>query len=229
MRSLILLALVAAACVAIVLMVRREPLRDAARLVWVADAHQLGPVGYRDPAGALSPDGRWIAYSEGGFLRVRPAGGGPIVELPPGEAQIRNVAWSPDSRMIVADGFESQTGWALYDRVAGSRRALWSDHDPLTATLGDKGAQTTTAKAADLWAAPAGGGPAHRLTSFSRDTYAPTVSADGSLLFKVQSYRTIVALAPAESGPSQPLATFQSETPSWDPTGRFLGITYGTW
>ena len=81
----------------------------------------------------------------------------------------------------------------------------------------------------DLWAAPAGGGPAHRLTSFSRDTYAPTVSADGSLLFKVQSYRTIVALAPAESGPSQPLATFQSETPSWDPTGRFLGITYGTW
>jgi dipeptidyl aminopeptidase/acylaminoacyl peptidase len=25
------------------------------------------------------------------------------------------------------------------------------------------------------------------------------------------------------------LATFQSETPSWDPTGRFLGITYGTW
>ncbi|PYQ93785.1 MAG: hypothetical protein DMF96_28510 [Acidobacteria bacterium] len=338
MRSLILLALVAAACVAIVLMVRREPLRDAARLVWVADAHQLGPVGYRDPAGALSPDGRWIAYSEGRFLRVRPAGGGPIVELPPGEAQIRNVAWSPDSRMIVADGFESQTGWALYDRVAGSRRALWSDHDPLTATLGDKGAQTTTAKVADLrqpawspagrfiaaivsgreaqelwtvsvdgqsaraqrfahriafpawtprgeiacvatidgrsrvtvpcggtairtdpdldvygpiafspdgatvyvalanatgtvdlWAAPAGGGPAHRLTSFSRDTYAPTVSADGSLLFKVQSYRTIVALAPAESGPSQPLATFQSETPSWDPTGRFLGITYGTW
>ena len=81
----------------------------------------------------------------------------------------------------------------------------------------------------DLWAAPTGGGRARRLTSFSRDTYAPTVSADGSLLFKVQSYRTIVALAPAEGGPSQPLASFQSETPSWDPTGRFLGITYGTW
>src|SRR5713101_32355 len=146
---MILLALVAAG-VAIVFIVRREPPRDAARLVWVADAHQLGPVGYRDPAGALSPDGRWVAYSEGRFLRVRPVGGGPIVELPPGEAQIRNVAWSPDSRMIVADGFESQTGWALYDRVAGSRRALWSDHDPLTATLGDKGAQTTTARVADL-------------------------------------------------------------------------------
>src|SRR5437667_1340728 len=149
MRSLILLALVAAACVAIVLMARREPPRDAPRLIWVADAHQLGRVGYRDPAGALSPDGRWIAYSEGRFLRVRPVGGGPIVELPPGEAQIRNVSWSPDSRMILADGFQTQTGWALYDRVTGSRRALWSDHDPLSATLGETGA-VTTAKVAAL-------------------------------------------------------------------------------
>jgi len=334
---LILLALVTAG-VASVFVARREPARDVPRLTWVADAHQLGPVGYRDPAGAISPDGRWIAYSEGRFLRVRPIGGGPIVELPPAEAQIRNVAWSPDSQTILADGFQTPSGWALYDRVAGSRRALWSNHDPLSATLGETGAVTTTAKVAalrqpawspagrfiagivngregqelwtvsvdgqlaraqriahriafpawtprgeiaclatidgrsrvtmpcggtvvrtdpdldvygpfafapdgatvyvalanatgtvDLWAAPTGGGRARRLTSFSRDTYAPTVSADGSLLFKVQSYRTIVALAPAEGGPSQPLATFQSETPSWDPTGRFLGITYGTW
>ena len=34
---------------------------------------------------------------------------------------------------------------------------------------------------------------------------------------------------PRNGGASRPLATFQSETPSWDPTGRFLGITYGTW
>ena len=35
----------------------------AKRLAWVGDAHQFGPVGYRDPAGAISPDGRWLAYS----------------------------------------------------------------------------------------------------------------------------------------------------------------------
>ena len=81
----------------------------------------------------------------------------------------------------------------------------------------------------DLWAAPSGGGRARRLTSFARDTYAPTVSGDGSVLFKVQSYRTTVAVAAASGGASRPLATFQSETPSWDPSGRFLGITYGTW
>ena len=55
----------------------------------------------------------------------------------------------------------------------------------------------------DLWAAPIGGGRARRLTSFSRDTYAPTVSSDGSVLFKVQSYRTVVALVAAAGGPTR--------------------------
>src|SRR5216117_1895316 len=101
-------------------MARREPLRDAARLVWVADAHQLGPVGYRDPAGAISPDGKWIAYSEGRFLRVKSVDGGPAIELPAGEAQIRHVSWRADNRTILADGHQSQAGWALYDIVARS-------------------------------------------------------------------------------------------------------------
>ncbi len=81
----------------------------------------------------------------------------------------------------------------------------------------------------DLWAIPVHGGRSRRLTSFSRDTYAPSVTADGSVAFKVQSYRTFVAIAPADGGATQPLATFQSETPSWHPDGKLLGITYGTW
>ena len=81
----------------------------------------------------------------------------------------------------------------------------------------------------DLWALPAAGGRARMLTSFARDSYAPTVAADGRVLFKVQSYRTHIAMTSADGGPSRPLATFQSETPSWDPTGRAVGITYGTW
>ena len=82
----------------------------------------------------------------------------------------------------------------------------------------------------DLWSVPIGGGRARRLTAFSRDTYAPTVASDGSVLFKVQSYRTVVAVASAEGGgPVTPLASFQSETPSWHPDGRQIGITYGTW
>lgn len=335
-RRVALSALVVAAVAAIVFYARRNPEPDDGRLIWIATAQQLGPVGYRDPAGALSPDGRWLAYSEGRFLRVQGTGGGPVVELPAGEAQIRHIAWHPDSRTIVADGFATQAGWAVYDHLARTRRRLWEDHDPLTANV--DGGATRAARVADLrqavwspdgrsmaaivngregqelwtvpadgtsararkaaarigfpawtpsgdlaciatvdgrsrvtipcgaspirtdpdldaygpiafapdgttmyvalanasgtldmWAAPVAGGPARRLTSFSRDTYAPSVAQDGALLFKVQSYRTVVALVPAAGGPSQPLATFQSETPSWDPTGRQIGITYGTW
>jgi Tol biopolymer transport system component len=317
---------------------RRDPPVDAARLTWIADAHQLGPVGYRDPVGAISPDGRWIAYSEGRALRVRPADGGPVIDFPAGEAQIRNIVWDPESQRILADGFQTQTGWALYDRVTESRQPLWADRDPLRARLGDSGTATTTAKVSDLrqlawarngriisgivngrdgqelwtltadgtaaeahrfshriaypaftargeiacvatidgrsrvtipcggaaiatdpdldvygpiafspdgatmyvslangtgtldlWAAPTAGGRARQLTSFSRDTYAASVAADRSVVFKVQSYRTVVALAAAEGGPTRLLTAFQSETPSWDPAARLLGITYGTW
>ncbi len=308
-----------------------------ARLAWVATAHQLGPVGYRDPVGAVSPDGRFIAYSEGRFLRVRPVRGGPIVDLPPGDGQIRHIAWHPDSRRVLIDGDAARGGWVLRDHVSRAERPLFDGRAMLNAKLQPGGADTVlpiralrqpswspdgksiaalvngrdgaelwivsadgaTASATrlrhaatfpawtprsvvacvssidgqqrvtipcdgtpvvpepdgdaygpiafapdgttvyagmpnaggtlDLWALPVGGGRARPLTAFARDSYAPTVAADGTVLFKVQSYHTRVAMTPADGGPTTPLATFQSETPSWDPTGRWMGITYGTW
>src|SRR5262249_53471647 len=108
----------------------RSAVADPPPLAWGATAHQLGPVSYRDPAGAISPDARWIAYSEGRFLRVRPVDGGPSVEFPPGEAQIRNITWSPDGRSIVTDGYVTQGGWAVYDRVDATRKPFWANrHD----------------------------------------------------------------------------------------------------
>ncbi|HTL05263.1 MAG TPA: hypothetical protein VL241_05910, partial [Gemmatimonadales bacterium] len=80
----------------------------------------------------------------------------------------------------------------------------------------------------DLWARPRGRAPL-RLTSFARDSYAPSVGRDGSVFFKVQQYRTTVGVLPAGGGPVTPITAFQSETPSWDPTSRWIGITYGTW
>jgi Tol biopolymer transport system component len=317
LRAVVLLALVAA--VATAYWTSRKAEADVSRLSWVATAHQFGPVGYRDPAGALSPDGRWIAYSEGRFLRVRPVEGGPTADFPPGDAQIRNLAWSPDNRTILADGHRTQAGWAAYDRVTGTSREPWPSGEPSSdlrqltwsadgqsiaavvngeelRILSPAGAVLRTQKMAhriafpawtrtgdaacvetidgrsrvaipcggaaihtepdldvygpiafapdgrtmyvafangagfvDLWAAPTAGGRARRLTSFARDTYAPSVADDGTLLFRVQSYRTVVAVAPAEGGASVPLATFQSETPSWAPDGLRLGITFGTW
>ncbi len=318
-RPLVLLLLIAAAALAIRAggIGRAEP-RDG-RLTWVATAHQFGPVSYRDPAGAVSPDGAWIAYSEGRFLRVQPVGGGAVVDFAPGAAQIRTLSWSPDGTRIIADGFATPSDWGVYDRVTrtraplfGGRRdvrqATWSpagkaiaaivtERDgPAVWALDERGNGTRLTRAilgisapawtargdvaciapvngrprvtipcggpalrldpdrdaygplafsadgatmyvalandsgtVDLWAAPIAGGHAVRLSSFERDSYAPSVAADGSVVFKVQSYRTAVAMAPAVGGPTLPLATFQSETPSWDPTGQWLGITYGNW
>ncbi len=319
-RPVVFAALLAAAAIAIA--VRSAGTRGAtppARMSWVATAHQFGPVSYRDPAGAISPDGKWIAYSEGRFLRVQPAGGGPIVDFAPGRSQIRTLVWNADSTRILADGFGAPTEWGIYDRTSRSgqsvlggrrdlRQATWSaDGKRLAAIVNEPDGQAVwtfdesgnAARAAgprtglawpawtaggalaciapvdgrmrvtmpcggaavrtepdadafgpiafsrdgrvvyvalandsgtvDLWAAPIAGGRARRMSAFDRDSYAPSVAADGSIVFKVQSYRTSVALAPASGGPTRPLAIFQSETPSWDPSGRWLGITYGSW
>lgn len=81
----------------------------------------------------------------------------------------------------------------------------------------------------DLWVKPTRGSGAVRLSNFGRDAYAPTVGAHGSALFKLQSYRTVVGLLPDTGGRVTTIADFQSETPSWDPSGKWIGITYGTW
>ena len=81
----------------------------------------------------------------------------------------------------------------------------------------------------DLWRRTLDGSQAERLTHFSRDSYAPTVAADGRVLFKVQDYRVFIAVAPADGGPTRAVTTFQSETPSWDWDSEHIAFTYGSW
>ena len=298
------------------------------QLTWIATAHQYGPVGYRDPAAAISPDGRWLAYSEGRFLRVRAIAGGPVVEFPAGNAQIRHLSWRNNTLVLA--------GADLYDRVEGTRKPLWPDRTDLSAqdgsvaatvatadllrqalwspdgeslaaiVAGRNGSELWTARAdgtaahvrllktraaspawtprgdvaciatsdgrqritlpcgespirfqpdrdaygplafspdgatayaglpgesgtLDLWAVPVAGGSAQRLSNFSRDSYAPSVAGDGTVVFKSQSYHTMVAVAASDGTAMHSLARFQTETPSWDPTGRWIGVTFGTW
>jgi Tol biopolymer transport system component len=305
----------------------------------LATAHQFGPVGYRDPAGAISPDGHWLAYSEGRFLRIvvvdedgRAGGaGGAGVAGGAGEAQIRRLSWDPTSRFVLTDGFGTQAGWGVWDREAGTRRRLWPSDDStilkdavwspdaarIAAVVNGRDGQelrivsidgatmsTITSVAiagraswpawlatgtlacivtadgraritipcggtpvrsdpdldaygplafspdgrtvyaglanpaglVDLWALPSAGGRGRQLSldrssaaAASRDAYGPSVAADGAVVFRSQRYQTHVAVAPASGGAPERLAAFQSETPSWDPTGRWLGLTYGSW
>ena len=81
----------------------------------------------------------------------------------------------------------------------------------------------------ELWSLERSTGRARRLTSFARDAYAPSVATDGTMIFKVQTYRTFVADASAVGGATRQLTTFQAETPSWHPAQPRLAFTYGTW
>jgi Tol biopolymer transport system component len=68
-----------------------------------------------------------------------------------------------------------------------------------------------------------------QLTRFTNDTYAPSVSRDGTVLFKRSDYSTFVSVVPANGGSVTPLAVFQSETPSWSPMGDKIALTFGNW
>jgi Tol biopolymer transport system component len=217
---------------------------DLPALTYVTTAHQLGVVGYRDPAGAISPDGKRFAYSEGRFIRVIPIGGGAPVTLPPGDGQVRVLAWTTNDTVValprpavsvrMTDGVEA----CLADRrlvipCGGAKQILDPDvdvHGPIAFTA----TRVYFASPADhgmvaLWSADLRTKRAHRLSNFSRDAYAPSAAADGTVVFKVQSYRTHLADVASGGGPTRQLTTFQSETPSYHPTRPLIAFTYGTW
>jgi dipeptidyl aminopeptidase/acylaminoacyl peptidase len=79
-----------------------------------------------------------------------------------------------------------------------------------------------------LWTADLRTKRAHRVSSFSRDAYAPTIGG-GTVVFKTQTYRTHLADVPAGGGATRQLTAFQSETPSYHPAQPLIAFTYGTW
>ena len=121
MRLIALAIVVAVALTALFLRARPGPaaVEPPPVLTYVATANQLGVVGYRDPAGAISPDGRFLAYAEGRDLRVVPIAGGASAMFPRADGQVRWVTWIDASRVLADDG-GSKTRWWVYD-VSGRR------------------------------------------------------------------------------------------------------------
>jgi len=103
-----------------------------ARLRFVVEARQLGPVGYRDPVGAMSPDGQWLAYASEGRFRLSQISGGPVTTVGPAGGRILSVAWLPDSRGVAAlqSDAHGTVAWWVVDVHGGERRRLWTNPFP---------------------------------------------------------------------------------------------------
>ena len=103
----------------------------SARLRLVVEARQLGPVGYRDPVGAISPDGQWVAYASEERLRLTQVAGGPVTTFSP-RGRITSVAWLPDSRRVawLQGDVQGNFAWWLVDIASGERRRLFGNAFP---------------------------------------------------------------------------------------------------
>ena len=316
-RATALLAIVIAAAAALWWM-RRAPAAPETialpELSQITTAHQLGVVGYRDPAGAISPDGKHLAYTEGRFIRVVTTGGDEPSTLAAGEGQVRYLAWSSNDTIVAEDPTPSGRWWIyrlgsverqpLWKGAAAPvdelRQLTWSADGKMAAAIsfGKDGAQlwkldadgavidsravtgrvsspafvaTTVACVVDArltipcggpkqpldpdvevlgpialnlerayFASPEGNGmvalwtanlktmKAHRVSSFKRDAYAPSLGGD-RVVFKTQYYMTHLADVTANGGDTRQLTAFQSETPSYHPRQPLIAFTYGTW
>lgn len=298
---------------------------------WIATAAQHGIVGYRDPAVAIAPSGRHVAYSEGRTLRVAPAVGGADLATATGQGQIRHAVWIDDRRVIFEDGgaaarwqlleigagaaplwpaatLESTAGGSGLSVAANALRQLAASPDgawlaglvagregpelwrvrldgqelwrtpittgrpswpawsaptemacvletadaagisvpcgtaplvtrpalrvagPIAFAPGGQVIYTAAANGrgfVDLWRVDRATGAATQLTFTARDSYGPSVTRDGAVVYKTQEYRT--HLAELAGGAVRPLTAFQSETPWWHPTRPLLSMTFGTW
>ena len=290
------------------------------RLHYVTTAHQAGPVGFRDPIGAISPDGAWLAYISNRHLYLHRIEGSITSELLPDDNTKTGLVWLPDSRHFALQevAFASPATWFQYDIDTGRRESFssnlsqlaWSPDERSIAGIAstDKGnelwvgrpdgtggrsfpsaariaspvwttdsqmvACMTTSQdlqrimlpcgaanakplsgsskawgtfafspdyhtlyysvanlegTLDLWSRDLTSGEATQLTHFDRDTYAPSVTRNGDVLFKTQVFRAFLGVTPAEGGATRVVTTFTSETPTWSPDGAMIGFTFGNW
>jgi Tol biopolymer transport system component len=107
-------------------------------LRFVTAVEQVGPVAYRDPLGAVSPDGRWLAYTQDRIVEVIPASGGPVLRTGPGTHDLRKILWmgNSSSLAVLERTFDrGSQAWYTYDRSTGQREALWPSADGVFSEL----------------------------------------------------------------------------------------------
>ncbi len=306
----------------------------ATQMQFIKAVKQKGPVAYRDPFGAISPDGKLFAYSDRKQILVQQVVGGATFELEKHGTFVITLNWLPNSQHLVTYEIGGERKfWYIYDLKTKQGTPLWpaknnfidesksinlerADVRDLTWSLDGKRVAGLSKKngKTQLWLLDENGdnekivvekdliesiqwnpssnsfagiveenknrfiqlnledtnsekikvdsyGPIAfspdgqflyfslanekqvidlqqynlktkskvQLASFSRDSYAPSVAKDGSVLFRLQDYKVFIAAVDGDGGESKPITTFMSEISHWHPNGKLLSFTYGNW
>ncbi|MGB4974567.1 MAG: hypothetical protein WBO32_18010, partial [Cyclobacteriaceae bacterium] len=304
--------------------------QSAPQIQFIKAVKQKGPVAYRDPFGAISPDGKLFAYSDRKQILVQQVVGGATFELEKHGTFVITLNWLPDSKHLITYEIGGEREyWYDYNLETKEGTPLWPEKrsfndankslqlergDIKDLTWSSDGKQVAGLSKANgktqLWIMDATGenesvvteraliesiqwnpstssfagiveenekrfiqldladgdseiikadsyGPIAfsqdgkflyfslanekqvvdlqkynlesktrtQLASFSRDSYAPSVAEDGSVLFRLQDYKVFIAAVDGDGGESKPITTFMSEISHWHPNGKLLSFT----
>ncbi|MEQ9414758.1 MAG: hypothetical protein RIF39_13055, partial [Cyclobacteriaceae bacterium] len=102
-------------------------------LQFVKIVKQKGPVAYRDPFGAISPDGKKLAYSDRNQIFVQQTEGGVTYELEKQGAFVITLNWLPDSQHLVTYEIGGKKKfWHVYDLNTKQASVLWPEKEKFT-------------------------------------------------------------------------------------------------
>jgi TolB protein len=194
-----------------------------------------------DPA--LSPDGKFVAYSAGpagiGRIMVRQLDGGGTIELTSGvSGDQRRPQWTPDGSRVE---YQSARGIELVPALGGSSRMLVASSPGDTAAdlaWSPDGARIVYRRGDSLYVRDTGGGPPRPLVK-GGEVYAPSWSPDGRWIAYVSGNPLFlygprsqlgnfapsrIMVVPAAGGTTVEVAAGNSLnlSPVWLPTGRQL-------
>jgi hypothetical protein len=154
----------------------------------IATVRQFGPVGYRDPIGVISPDGRWLATAAQQVLQVRTLPDGEARDLEAGIGRINILRWTDDGALAIAQAGESVTWWR-YDVASGARAPLWAagtsvrDTTSSRTVIADRFADVAWSRDGRLLALEAAGDSTYAWTIGPRSAAGTSRSFAGRLSF----------------------------------------------
>ncbi len=196
------------------LSIDRSELKD---LTWSSDGLLVAGLSRKNGKSQL-----WIMNSQGNIEKS-------LIE----KTLIESVQWNPGKKSFAGIVEENHQRFIYFDLTdSHSDRVQFDSYGPIAFSPDGNFLYFSLAnenKVVDLQKYDIRHKVRTQLSTFSRDSYAPSVSRDGTVLFRLQDYKVFIAAVSGDGGESKPITTFMSEISHWHPNGKLLSFTYGNW